>query len=106
MLFWFLAWLLYQAQDLRLRSSAMTEVAIRLAEPDRNAEQAVASLGQSVRKQVNFMNEAVSRAIGRAGELEAMVHNEVASLEQLVRRQRGLASAACSMRTRQRAQSN
>jgi outer membrane murein-binding lipoprotein Lpp len=80
-LFWFLAWLLYQAQDLRLRSSAMTEVAIRLAEPDRTAEQAVVSLGQSVRKQVNFMNEAVSRAIGRAGELEAMVHNEVASLE-------------------------
>jgi hypothetical protein len=81
-LFWFLAWLLYQAQDLRLRSSAMTEVAIRLAEPDRNAEHAVASLGQSVRKQVNFMNEAVSRAIGRAGELEAMVHNEVATLDQ------------------------
>jgi hypothetical protein len=27
------------------------------------------------------MNEAVSRALGRAGELEALVHNEVASLE-------------------------
>jgi hypothetical protein len=34
-----------------------------------------------VRKQVNFMNEAVSRALGRAGELEALVHNEVAALE-------------------------
>lgn len=79
--FGFLAWLLYQAQDLRLRSSAMTEVAIRLAEPDRSAEQAVASLGQSVRKQLNFMNDAVSRAIDRAGELESMVHNEVSNLD-------------------------
>lgn len=80
--FWVIAWLVYQAQDLRLRSSAMTEVAIRLAEPDRQAEQAVASLGQTVRKQVNYMNEAISQAIGRAGELEAMVHSEVSALEQ------------------------
>jgi hypothetical protein len=83
--FWFLAWLLYQAQDLRLRSSAMTEVAIRLAEPDRAAEQSVASLGQSVRKQVNFMNEAISKAITRAGELELMVQNEVALLDNAYR---------------------
>jgi ABC-type transporter Mla subunit MlaD len=62
-------------------SSAMTEVAIRLAEPDRMAEQQIASVGQAVRRQVNHMNEAVSRALGRAGELEALVHNEVASLE-------------------------
>jgi hypothetical protein len=62
-------------------SSAMTEVAIRLAEPDRMAEQQIASVGQAVRRQVSFMNEAVSRALGRAGELEALVHNEVAALE-------------------------
>ena len=62
-------------------SSAMTEVAVRLAEPDRGAEQAAASLGQAVRRQVSFMNEAISRALGRAGELEALVHNEVAALE-------------------------
>ena len=59
----------------------MTEVAVRLAEPDRMAEQSVASLGQAVRRQVSFMNDAVSRALGRAGELEALVHNEVSSLE-------------------------
>ena len=79
--FWFMAMLVWRAQELRLMSSAMTEVAVRLAEPDRNAEQSVTSLGQTVRKQVNFMNEAVTRAIGRAGELEAMVHSEVSSLE-------------------------
>ena len=78
---WFLALLAWRSEELRLRSSTMTEVAVRLAEPDRMAEQSVASLGQAVRRQVAFMNDAVSRALGRAGELEALVHNEVTALE-------------------------
>lgn len=78
---WLLALLAWRTEELRLRSSTMTEVAIRLAEPDRLAEQNVATLGQAVRRQVGFMNDAISRALGRAGELEAMVHNEVAVLE-------------------------
>jgi hypothetical protein len=78
---WFLALLAWRADELRLRSSTMTEVAVRLAEPDRMAEQSIVSLGQNVRRQVSFMNDAVSRALGRAGELEAMVHGEVAALE-------------------------
>ncbi|MGI9423338.1 MAG: hypothetical protein ACR2PA_09095, partial [Hyphomicrobiaceae bacterium] len=81
-LFWFLAFLSWRIEELHLRSTAMTEVAVRLAEPDRMAEQSVASLGQAVRRQVSFMNDAVSRALGRAGELEALVHNEVSTLEQ------------------------
>lgn len=78
---WFLALLAWRTEELRLRSSTMAEVAVRLAEPDRMAEQSVASLGQAVRRQVAFMNDAVSRALGRAGELEALVHNEVSALE-------------------------
>ena len=78
---WLLALLAWRTEELRLRSSTMTEVAIRLAEPDRLAEQSAASLGQAVRRQVSFMNDAISRALGRAGELEAMVHNEVTILE-------------------------
>ena len=78
---WLMALLAWRTEELRLRSSTMTEVAIRLAEPDRLAEQNAASLGQAVRRQVGFMNDAVSRALGRAGELEAMVHNEVSVLE-------------------------
>ena len=62
-------------------ASAMTEVAVRLAEPDQLAEQSVASVGQTIRRQVAAMNDAISRAIGRASELEAMVHSEVAALE-------------------------
>ncbi len=80
-LFWFLAVLAWRTEELKLRSSTMTEVAIRLAEPDRMAEQSIASLGQAVRRQVSFMNDAVARALGRAGELEALVHNEVSALE-------------------------
>lgn len=80
-LFWFLALLVWRAQELRLMASAMSEVAVRLAEPDKLAEQSVASLGQTIRRQVAAMNDAISRAIGRAGELEALVHNEVAALE-------------------------
>lgn len=80
-LFWFLALLAWRSSELRLMSSAMTEVAVRLAEPDKMAEQSVASLSQSVRRQVTAMNDAIARAVGRAGELEALVHNEVAALE-------------------------
>ena len=80
-LLWLMALLAWRTEELRLRSSTMTEVAIRLAEPDRLAEQNAASLGQAVRRQVGFMNDAVTRALGRAGELEAMVHNEVSVLE-------------------------
>ena len=80
-LFWFLALLIWRAQELRLMASAMTEVAVRLAEPDKLAEQSVASLGQTIRRQVAAMNDAITRALGRAGELEALVHNEVAALE-------------------------
>src|SRR5262249_24180946 len=76
-IFWLLALLVWRAQELRLMASAMTEVAVRLAEPDKLAEQSVASVGQTIRRQVAAMNDAISRAIRRASELEAMVHSEV-----------------------------
>lgn len=78
---WLLALLSWHIASLALKSTTMSEVAIRLAEPDRTAEQSIASLGQAVRRQISFMNDAVSRALGRAGELEALVHNQVAELE-------------------------
>ena len=49
---WLLALLAWRADELRLRSSTMTEVAIRLAEPDRWPSRSIASLGQAVRRQV------------------------------------------------------
>ncbi|MBS0270729.1 MAG: hypothetical protein JSS54_17370, partial [Proteobacteria bacterium] len=59
---WLLALLNWHIASLALKSATMSEVAIRLAEPDRTAEQSIASLGQAVRRQVSFMNDAVSRA--------------------------------------------
>jgi hypothetical protein len=101
-IFWFLALLVWRAQELRLMASAMTEVAVRLAEPDKLAEQSVASLGQVIRRQVAAMNDGISRAIGRASELEALVHNEVAALERSYgdneTRVRGLISELASER--------
>src|SRR5438874_732747 len=54
---------------------------VRRSPPMTMPRPSAASLGQAVRRQVSFMNEAISRALGRAGELEALVHNEVATLE-------------------------
>jgi hypothetical protein len=101
-IFWFLSLLVWRAQELRLMASAMTEVAVRLAEPDKLAEQSVASLGQTIRRQVAAMNDAISRAIGRASELETLVHNEVTALERSYSenevRVRGLISELASER--------
>ena len=101
-IFWFLALLVWRAQELRLMASAMTEVAVRLAEPDRLAEQSIASVGQTIRRQVAAVNDAISRAMGRAGELEALLHNELATLERSYNenelRVRGLISNLASER--------
>ncbi|MEO1794491.1 MAG: hypothetical protein AAFU50_07805, partial [Pseudomonadota bacterium] len=82
LLFWFLAFLTWRSDEMHLRSTAMTEVAVRLAEPDRLAEQQVTALGQAVSRQIGFMNEAVGQAMNRASELEAIVKSEVVALEQ------------------------
>jgi hypothetical protein len=81
MLVWFLAFLAWRSEEMHLRSTAMTEVAVRLAEPDRLAEGQVASLGQTVRREVDYMNDAVSQALDRASELDAIMKAEVAALE-------------------------
>ncbi|MGF1649294.1 MAG: hypothetical protein ACFCUN_02460 [Hyphomicrobiaceae bacterium] len=81
LLFWFMAFLAWRSEELHLRSTAMTEVAVRLAEPDRLAEQQVASLGQAVRRQVDYMNESVAHALSRANELESLIQSEVTALE-------------------------
>jgi hypothetical protein len=94
-LFWFLAILVWRAQELRLMSSAMTEVAVRLAEPDRMAEQSVASLGQTVRRQVAAMNAGIEHALSRAGELDAIVQGNLRAIE------RATASTNANTRARQ-----
>ncbi len=79
--FFVLAVLVRRAQGLRLVAQSMTEVAARLAEPEGVAKDAVASVGQAVRREVAAMGDGVERALARAGELEALVHGEVSALE-------------------------
>ena len=45
------------------------------------AHDAVVTVGQAVRREVAAMGDGIERALARAGELEALVHNEVSALE-------------------------
>lgn len=73
--------LVRRSQDLRLAAVSMTHAAIRLTEPETDAADQVASIGQAVRREVNALGDGLERALSRAGELEVMVHNEVTALE-------------------------
>ena len=79
--FYVLAHAAWRSQELRLIAQSMTEVAIRLAEPETMARESIVSVGQAIRREVAAMGDGVERALARAAELEALVHNEVSALE-------------------------
>jgi len=81
LLFYVLAHMIRRAQELRLIARSMTEAAMRLAEPETIARESIVSVGQAIRREVAAMGDGVERALARAAELEALVHNEVAALE-------------------------
>ena len=66
---------------MRLIAQSMAEVAMRLAEPETVAREFIVSVGQAIRREVAAMGDGVERALARAAELEALVHNEVSALE-------------------------
>src|SRR6516164_530050 len=71
----------WRAQELRLIAQSMAQVAMRLAEPEGAARESIVTVGQAIRREVAAMGDGVERALARAGELEALVHGEVAALE-------------------------
>ena len=81
LVFYVLAHMVRRAQELRLIARSMTEAAMRLAEPETIARESIVSVGQAIRREVAAMGDGVERALARAAELEALVHNEVAALE-------------------------
>jgi hypothetical protein len=81
LLFWGMAILIWRSQEMRLVSRTMTEVALRLAEPENIAKESVVTVSQAIRREVAAMGDGIERALARASELEVLVHNEVASLE-------------------------
>ena len=79
--FFGVAHMAWRAQELRLIAQSMAQVAMRLAEPESVARDSIVTVGQAIRREVAAMGDGVERALARAGELEALVQNEVAALE-------------------------
>lgn len=79
--FFVVAQVIRRTQDLRLATQTIAEVAMRFAEPEIAARDSVVSVGQAIRREVAAMGDGVERALARAAELEALVHNEVSALE-------------------------
>ncbi|MEP3671453.1 MAG: hypothetical protein ABJM86_00745, partial [Hyphomicrobiales bacterium] len=81
LIFFVMASFVWRAQELRLAAHSMSEVALRLSEPEDMAADAVANVSQAVRREVAAMGDGVERVLARAGELEVLVHNEMLSIE-------------------------
>ena len=79
--FFALAAFIRRTQEIRQIARAMSEVTVRLAEPEGISTDAVVSVGQAIRREVAALGDGIERAIARAAELESMVKNEVGTLE-------------------------
>ncbi|MEH6728425.1 MAG: antitoxin, partial [Hyphomicrobiales bacterium] len=79
--FWVFALMIWRSQEMRIVANGMTEVALRLSEPEDIAKDSVLSVGQAIRREVAAMGDGIERALARASELEVMVHTVVAALE-------------------------
>src|SRR5262247_1894633 len=79
--FYVLAHMAWRAQELRLITQAMAQVAMRLAEPETVARESIVTVGQAIRREVAAMGDGIERALARAAELETLVANEVSALE-------------------------
>ena len=67
--------------ELRQSARAISQVAVRLAEPETMAGEHVANLSQAIRRELTSMGDGVERALARAAELETRVRSEVSTLE-------------------------
>ncbi len=101
-LFFVIAALARRVQEIRQSARSMTEVALRLAEPETMATEQVVSLSQAIRREVAAMGDGIERALARAGEFETMVRSEVSNLERSYgdneRRMRALIESLASER--------
>jgi hypothetical protein len=80
-LFFGFAALARRLHELRLSARSITQVALRLAEPETVASENVASLSQAIRREIATMGDGIERALARAAELETLVRSEVTTLE-------------------------
>src|SRR5438067_1563688 len=68
--FYVLAHIAWRAQELRLVTQSMAEVAMRLAEPETVARESIVTVGQAIRREVAAMGDGVERALDLLGRLE------------------------------------
>ena len=68
-------------RELRQAARAISQVAVRLAEPETSAGDRITSLSQAIRRELSSMGDGVERAVARAAELETRVKSEVSTLE-------------------------
>ncbi len=80
-LFWAFAVMVRRAQEMRVAAESMTELAMRLVEPETNAQDRVMMVGQAVRREVQALGDGIERTLARAVELETLVQTEVNQLE-------------------------
>ena len=67
--------------ELRQSARAISQVAVRLAEPELMAGEHMVTLSQAIRRELTSMGDGVERALARAAELETRVKSEVSTLE-------------------------
>ena len=79
--FFITAMMVRRGQEMRVTTRSMTEVALRLAEPETIATEQMVTLSQAIRREVASMGDGIERALARAGELETLVRSEVSNLE-------------------------
>ena len=68
-------------RELRQAARAISQVAVRLAEPETSAGDRIVSLSHAIRRELTSMGDGVERAVARAAELETRVKSEVSTLE-------------------------
>ena len=68
-------------RELRQSARAISQVAVRLVEPETMAGENVAILSQAIRRELTSLGDGVERALAKASELEMRVRSEVSTLE-------------------------
>ena len=78
---WTTSYFLYRAQQLRYVSEGLMQTALRLIKPQDIAAEGLSSIAHTIREEVNLLVGGVEQAVQRAGQLEELVHKEMAAIE-------------------------
>ena len=78
---WAVAYLMWRAAQLRQTSEVLMQSAMKLVRPHDIATEGLATIAQAVRSEVDLLVGGVEHAVQRAGELESIVHKEIAAIE-------------------------